>query len=240
MSQQPAAIYLLHSVDIPPLSPVLQTAKAWLSPAEHERLQRFQSPQAQHNYLLGRALMRRQLSQHCQLAPKQLQFSIAAGGKPQLNDTNCNLHFNLTHSNQWLALAVSDHSPVGLDIEQPHKPRDAINIARHYFHRSEYHHLKNLQGQALQDQFYKLWTLKEAFFKARGTGISEGLARVRFNQLIDPITAIIEPELLTADDQWQFHYWNLTPQLGSSCHLAFACPTSSPQPPTIKRLSNLN
>lgn len=234
MSLSPTVIYLLHSADISPQSTAAQKAHTWLSYTERERMSRFKIPRAQHTYLLGRALLRGLLSQHCNTPPERLQFALADGGKPYLQGDTSGIHFNLSHSGQWLALAVSTHSPVGVDIEHPQKPRDFISIARHYFHRKEYHALKTLHGQALQDAFYKLWTLKEAFFKARGTGISEGLARIRFDDNNASITAIIDPELLTENSHWQFHYWRPPQDLSTQYHLA--CANTQTQAPLVKRI----
>lgn len=240
MSALTTVIYLLHSADVSPESATAKKAITWLSDTERDRMKRFTKSRAQFKYLLGRALVRGQLAKHCNILPPQLQFAIADGGKPYLQDTPQNLYFNLSHSGQWLALAVSSLGPVGVDIEHPQKPRNFINIARHYFHRSEYRALNALQGKAQQEAFYRLWTLKEAFFKARGTGIVEGLARIRFTNSNAPIAATIEPELLSAMDAWQFYYWPDGPELNGHCHLAFASPVAQPHTPIIKRIDQID
>lgn len=75
--------------------------------------------------------------------------------------------FNLSHSGDFVILAISD-TPVGCDIERLHK---AI-LSRHVFHPNELSLLLSLpEGNARNQAFLRLWTAKEAFLKAIGTGI---------------------------------------------------------------------
>lgn len=80
--------------------------------------------------------------------------------------------FNLSHSNDFVMLAISD-TPVGCDIEHLHK---AI-LSHHVFHPRELARLLSLpEGDARNREFLRLWTAKEAFLKAIGTGIDENAA----------------------------------------------------------------
>ena len=77
--------------------------------------------------------------------------------------------FNLSHSNDFVMLAISN-TPVGCDIERLHK---AI-LSHHVFHPQELSRLRSLpEGDARNHEFLRLWTAKEAFLKAIGTGIDE-------------------------------------------------------------------
>jgi phosphopantetheinyl transferase len=76
-------------------------------------------------------------------------------------------HFSLSHSGQWLFLALSD-SPVGADIER-HKPnRDFAGIARRAFSRSEYEAVTAAENRLTA--FYEQWVRKESYLKMLGTG----------------------------------------------------------------------
>lgn len=75
--------------------------------------------------------------------------------------------FNLSHSGDFVMLAISD-TPIGCDIERLHK---AI-LSRHVFHPNELSLLLSQpEGTARNQAFLRLWTAKEAFLKAIGTGI---------------------------------------------------------------------
>lgn len=83
-------------------------------------------------------------------------------GKPYLEGNG--LHFNVSHSGEYLAIAVSE-SPVGIDIQEPKNIKDGM-----------YRKVVQPQEQALigedrQNDFLRLWTLKESFVKAEGKGL---------------------------------------------------------------------
>jgi 4'-phosphopantetheinyl transferase len=96
-------------------------------------------------------------------------FFIArtAQGKPYAE--NCALEFNLSHSGKWLVCAVGDQ-PLGVDIEAI-KPRN-LRIAERFFTQREQEFLAPDQEDALL-RFLQIWTAKEAYFKALGTGITD-------------------------------------------------------------------
>ncbi|HSH66896.1 MAG TPA: 4'-phosphopantetheinyl transferase superfamily protein, partial [Bacteroidia bacterium] len=62
-------------------------------------------------------------------------------------------------------------------------------------------------GTAQNDYFYRLWTLKEAFFKATGTGISAGLEKIAFELADGKIHWRIAASLKEDNNNWQFHQW---------------------------------
>ena len=85
--------------------------------------------------------------------------------------------FNLSHSGDFVMLAISD-TPVGCDIEHLHK---AI-LSHHVFHPQELARLRSLpEGDARNREFLRLWTAKEAFLKAIGTGIDAKAATYDFS-----------------------------------------------------------
>lgn len=149
----------------------------YLSKSEHERLERYRTKRQQDEFLSARALMRCVLANYCNTPPGQLRFTRSETGKPSLQHPRAP-HFSLSHSGQWIALAIDRKTPVGVDLEHPRKARDLLAIARHYFHPDEHQRLWRLTEPERALEFYRLWTLKEAFYKARGTGIAEGLSRV--------------------------------------------------------------
>lgn len=89
-------------------------------------------------------------------------------GKPLID--NSNIHFNISHSGDWVICAISDND-VGCDIEKIDKAD--LNIAEHFFCKDEYLHIAE---QTLEDNrntiFYRYWTLKESFIKNIGLGLN--------------------------------------------------------------------
>lgn len=91
-------------------------------------------------------------------------------GKPYFKD--CTLNFNISHSGKYAVVAVSDNE-VGVDIEILQKKQN--NIADRFFHKSEIDFLNQFSGEEYDFEFTKMWTEKEAYIKAVGSGMSTPL-----------------------------------------------------------------
>lgn len=97
--------------------------------------------------------------------PKPDDWDAGEFGKPYLKNTN--IHFNISHSGSMAMCALHD-SPVGADIEMIKPYSDAV--ARRIMSDEE---MQRFQSSAdRQALFFKIWTLKEAYLKFTGTGIS--------------------------------------------------------------------
>lgn len=83
-------------------------------------------------------------------------------GKPYLKDSK--LHFNVSHSGEYLAIAVSE-SPVGIDIQETKNIKDGMY--RKVVQPKE----QSLIGEDRQRDFLRLWSLKESYVKAEGKGL---------------------------------------------------------------------
>lgn len=78
--------------------------------------------------------------------------------------------FNISHSGDFVAVAFSDEK-VGLDIEKCTEfDIDAITDYLHEDEKKYIHAAKNVS-----DAFFTVWTRKEAYLKAKGIGIVQGL-----------------------------------------------------------------
>jgi len=118
---------------------------------------------------------RRVLSRYAAVAPCDWQFVLNAHGKPALATATHALDFNLSHSGDWLACAVTAGSPVGVDLEYRHSRRATMKVARRFFREEEVAALQVCRGARQRDRFYDFWTLKEAAVKARGEALVPGL-----------------------------------------------------------------
>ena len=103
----------------------------------------------------------------------QEDLARTPGGKPYLQG-NDRLHFNLSHSGRWVALAWGD-SPLGIDIEQIQMDAGKEEIARRYFRSDEQAYVFAVPGDERARRFYRVWTMKESYLKYLGTGIDRPL-----------------------------------------------------------------
>lgn len=144
-----------------------------LSPVERAIAERFWFERHRRQYVAAHALKRLMLSTFQRLPASAWEFSSGPHGKPFLRSFP-SLHFNLSHCDGLVACALSQTVEVGLDVERV--TRDApIELAQRYFAVEEEQWLKELPPSARHTGFFQLWTMKEAFIKATGDGLSQSL-----------------------------------------------------------------
>ena len=178
--------------------------------SEHERERAQQFKKNQHHFLATRALQRQALSHYTEISPEQLLIARTDSGKPFLTNSPFALHFNLSHSGNFAALAVSTQGEIGVDIETARK-RSYLQIVERFFHADEIKQFHDCNKEDEEQLFYRLWTLKEAFFKAIGTGISTGLDKAYFHLQDNQIDAHFADALNVKKSEWQFHQEFIAP-----------------------------
>ncbi|WP_323957747.1 4'-phosphopantetheinyl transferase family protein [Aeromonas caviae] len=149
-----------------------------LSPEEYRHWHEIRQPGRQREYLLGRVLLRRLLAERLHCRADALTFGIGAHGKPTL--LSHRWQFNLSHSGDWLVLALCREGPLGVDIEMGLRRRPILPLAERFYAPGEYLWLRTLPVQEQDSAFYRLWSRKEAVLKAHGAGIAAGLEKVCF------------------------------------------------------------
>lgn len=114
------------------------------------------------------------LSRVLNLPPAQLCFGSLSAGKPVLDMPDAP-HFSLSHSGDWVALAVSLDAPIGVDVEFL-SDNDHRAIYPRVLGGEELGRLEAAPHPAAA--FISCWTQKEAVLKATGQGISIDLRDV--------------------------------------------------------------
>ena len=136
-----------------------------------EKLTNFKHSANMQRSLWGEILLRKYLSDKLNLKSEQIIFETNEKGKPFLK--NNPIHFNITHSGDWILAAFSD-DVVGIDVELIHKVN--YDIATRFFSTKECIDLFNIKDdEARKSYFFDLWTLKESYLKAIGTGLTKPL-----------------------------------------------------------------
>jgi 4'-phosphopantetheinyl transferase len=148
-----------------------------LSPDERLRAERFRDDLDKTRYIVCRGFLRGLLARYTQIDPSDLEFAYGEHGKPVLAEA-CRskaLQFNVAHSHQLALYALTRERSVGVDVEQVRPLADAARVAAHYFSARENAALRALPESARTEAFYACWTRKEAYLKARGSGLAEPL-----------------------------------------------------------------
>ncbi|MEM8593301.1 MAG: 4'-phosphopantetheinyl transferase superfamily protein [Pseudomonadota bacterium] len=114
-------------------------------------------------------------------APEEWVFDTGEKGKPYLSNGHQPLHFNVSHTHNLIALALSQHYAIGVDVEHTLRNSDTINIADRYFSCHELEELHALPIAQQENHFFDYWTLKESYIKACGVGLSIPLDSFSFH-----------------------------------------------------------
>ncbi|MFZ4548426.1 MAG: 4'-phosphopantetheinyl transferase family protein [Bacteroidales bacterium] len=150
-----------------------QTKSQILSAEETAKANRF-LPELRKNYIDSHVILRQVLSHFTGLQSDKLVISNLIQGKPFLQ--NYLLKFNLSHSKNVFLIAVSEQE-IGVDIEEIQSDLDFDGIMDYAFSRGD---KSFCLEHDLPATFTRIWTLKEAYLKAIGTGLSEKLTEMDF------------------------------------------------------------
>jgi 4'-phosphopantetheinyl transferase len=163
-----------------------------LSPDEQARYRAFRVPTAALRWLRARLALRGILGQATGRPPKALMFVTGSEGKPALADDS--LEFSLSHSGDWACVAWSRAHRVGVDIEDIYRVRQLQHIASILLCEQEATQINMLAPGRRQDAMLRLWTRKEAIFKASGLGLQRRTALRALCALDEEIVAPADAE----------------------------------------------
>ena len=197
-----------------------------LSADEHERAARFLSAQNGDGYIAGRGRLREILGEHLGLAPQQLQFSYGTAGKPSLSGLRDAPEFNLSHTGDWAALAVTARHAIGVDIETIRPLKE--DIAGRFFAASEAAALAALPPDAQTTAFFRCWTRKEAFIKAKGDGLGYSLQAFEVS-LLEQQPAVVKSiagQTPTQVAGWRLHHFEPAPGIVGAIAIDVGSPTA--------------
>jgi 4'-phosphopantetheinyl transferase len=208
----------------------------WLARLEDQERSRYAAcgaDAARREYLGTRALVRTALAHYCGQPPECLRFRTGHLGRPELTSPAMpGLTFSLARTRELAVGLFAFGHDVGVDVELV-APIDAVGMAGRYFSPGETAELSNLEEPARLSRFYALWTLREAYLKARGIGLDLPLEQLVFRPTSSgEARAEFGPAIRDDPERWQFGLTWLTDR-----HLAAACirRTSSGAPIRISR-----
>ena len=203
---------------------VLNAAVALLSDEERARYERFRIERDRHEFAMAHALLRTTLSLFGDLPPDAWRFDSGPHGKPVLAPgvSQTPLSFNLSHARGLVACVVVPGAPggdvaggtrgvdVGLDVECVTRSTEWRGIAGRYFSPAEVAQLDRVVEGERAIRFFELWTLKEAFSKALGVGLSQALNATTFElERTGAIACALPPDVVPAT--WHFALYTPTP-----------------------------
>ena len=187
-----------------------------LSPDEQERAQRFRFGEDRRRFVVARGVLRTILGSYTGLPPAQLKFAYSPAGKPGLDTKtgqhSASLSFNLAHSGEMALYAICLNRRVGVDIEQLRPQVAEEHVAERFFSPQEVAALRGLPPDEQGPAFFRCWTRKEAYIKARGEGLAIPLNRfvVTFGPG-DPVALLHTGDQNESANHWFLHAVDAAP-----------------------------
>lgn len=166
-----------------------------VSKEKQERVIKLRKREDAYRTLLADILIRTVIYRTYNIPIEEISFACNSYGKPFLKGFS-HIHFNVSHSGDWVIGALSNNSMVGVDIEKI-QPLE-VDMVKSVFSTLEYHDFITKKREEQLSYFYDLWTLKESYVKALGQGLSislqsfsikkneEGIKIFQNNILADP------------------------------------------------------
>ena len=150
---------------------------------ERERAARFKFERDRRRYLVAHVALHAILGRYLKINPATLCFDTGTNGKPKLPSGHApsGIQFNLSHSNEMALLTVTQGGEVGVDIEYVKENFEFQEVAERFFTAKEVAAMRSLPAHLQRQAFFKCWTSKEAFLKAKGTGLSGKLDEVEIS-----------------------------------------------------------
>jgi 4'-phosphopantetheinyl transferase len=186
-----------------------------LDDSERERADKFRVATARNQHVVGRGMARRLLGNH-RIDPHRIRFALEDHGKPYVTEPDeAKQLFNIAHTDGLVMCGIGNagHQSVGIDVERLNRRTDP-ELAQRYFSEPEVRFLREIESDsARQIAFLRIWTLKESFIKALGTGLQTPLADFAFEEIESdsPSIRMLNPDL-EADLHWKF--FSLQPRPG--------------------------
>jgi 4'-phosphopantetheinyl transferase len=158
-------------------SEILERFRKTLSPNENVRAARFVFKEHQTRFVACRGALRSLLGWYLSCNPAAVSLRAGDHGKLRLADPGLvDIRFNLTHSEELAVFAFALSREVGVDLERIQENRNFDEIAERSFSQQERLDLSTVPLDDRVAAFFRCWTRKEAYLKARGEGLSVRLS----------------------------------------------------------------
>lgn len=205
-----------------------------LSGGERSRYERFRFEQDRLDYLVAHGVLRVLLGNQLGRSPGDVTFDTNRYGRPEIADHQARerIRFNLSHSLGLACCVLCGDMPCGIDVERRANVENLVRpsevalgrqrdrrqsngqddgmrldtLARQFFSRDEAEVIRQSSGREKQQRFLTIWTLKEAYVKARGMGLSLPLDSFSMQLHNDEQTEIrFEDSHFDDPASWCFH-----------------------------------
>lgn len=217
-------IWLLRPEDLPTDRTAI---RALMDDGEARRHDAFVFERHRLEFLATRTLVRVVLASYRAVAPRAWRFAPNAYGRPAIDPPD-RLRFNVANHPSLVALAVREGAELGIDLEPVTRAAEILTVADTAFAPGELAALRALPEPARADRALSLWTLKEAYIKARGMGLSLPLDAFAFSFAGAALQIAFVPPIVDDPGRWRFR------TLDRLDHRIALATEASEQPPEVR------
>ncbi|MFD1613739.1 4'-phosphopantetheinyl transferase family protein [Gelatiniphilus marinus] len=182
-----------------------------LSEDEIKKTSKFKFKTNQQQSIISRGILRQLSSKYLNIKPESLSFKYGKYGKPEY-DFDSKLKFNISHSGGLIVLGFVKDFDIGVDVEKVKNDFDVLEIASNFFSALEIEALKKVPKEKQVENFYRCWTRKESFVKAKSLGLSFALDSFSVCINSNSKSKLLETKWNEAEKhKWQLHPFTLQP-----------------------------
>lgn len=158
---------------------LLELCKSVLSSEDLEKSKWLKFEKDQNKYLISQGVLRLLLADYININSSKILISRHNKGKPfAKNDKS--LFFNMSNSGNLCVYAFTRNSEVGIDIEEKRSLLDLEDLIRKNLTKNEIEYINKKPDEKINN-FFRFWTMKEAYLKAIGEGMRLTPDKIEFS-----------------------------------------------------------
>ncbi|MDR2250123.1 4'-phosphopantetheinyl transferase superfamily protein [Acinetobacter sp.] len=197
-------VYICPVSRVPQDHLILSHYLSFLNPAEKLRYDQYH-PHAARLFLISRALTKSVLADRLGISPHKINIQLQPNGKPFIQGSKP-AYFNLSHSADVIVLAVCEEGEIGVDVERVDQEFDWMRVDS-VLAPSEIEWIQEneqIDPFGVYQRFFQIWTLKEAYIKCTGHGMSSHLKKLNFH--VSPEHIQFSDSTKNAQNAEQYHF----------------------------------
>ncbi len=141
---------------------------------------RFKTPELRSRHTVFTGTLLSLIAEYTNDIPENIELQITDSGKPYLLPDHAGdcLQFSLADSNGLAIYGFAKDGPIGVDLEEVVPLPDWQDMADVCLSSFEKEWISQLAAEVQESVFLRIWTIKEAYLKAIGTGLSVAPATI--------------------------------------------------------------
>ncbi|HEX4140166.1 MAG TPA: 4'-phosphopantetheinyl transferase superfamily protein [Candidatus Methylacidiphilales bacterium] len=200
----PASAVVVWLANVPELQDELAGLEALLDPRERERAESFRFAEDRARFTVGRGLLRHGLRRYAPKVPPAIEMAYSSLGRPLVPAEYEAPRFSISHTRDLVALAFAAGAQAGVDLEYMQPPVDLLELAERILSEEDLHAFVSLPRHERLPAFFRVWTRKEAYLKARGEGIATGLQDVSVSLAAEAVILVTDRRD-SSSTAWRLH-----------------------------------